>query len=239
MAWLRVRRMQTKLHQWAADDPGRRFDDLYNLICHPDFLALAWDRVVGNKGARTPGVDRVIPAFISDPADVAAFLNDTREQLKTRTFTPLPARERLIPKAGQSGKFRRLGIRRRGTGWCKRPWCWCWSRFSRRTSSRAPTASVRNAELRTRSLRFTTSVRVPGTTSGCSRPTSRRASTSCPTRPSWRECGGGSGTNVSWLWSSPSSRRASCLRLGRSGEQHQVRLKVASLRPQHNGQLAR
>jgi RNA-directed DNA polymerase len=35
--------------------------------------------VVGNKGARTPGVDRVIPAFISDPADVAAFLNDTRE----------------------------------------------------------------------------------------------------------------------------------------------------------------
>lgn len=110
MAWLRVRRMQTKLHQWAADDPGRRFDDLYNLICHPDFLALAWDRVVGNKGARTPGVDWVIPAFISDPADVAAFLNDTREQLKTRTFTPLPARERMIPKAGQSGKFRRLGI---------------------------------------------------------------------------------------------------------------------------------
>src|ERR1051326_6360456 len=44
MAWLRVLRMQTKLHQWAADDPGRRFDDLFNLMCHPDFLALAWDR---------------------------------------------------------------------------------------------------------------------------------------------------------------------------------------------------
>jgi hypothetical protein len=28
-AWLRVRRMQTKLHRWAADDPGRRFDDLF------------------------------------------------------------------------------------------------------------------------------------------------------------------------------------------------------------------
>ncbi len=27
----RVRRMQTKLHQWATEDPGRRFDDLYNL----------------------------------------------------------------------------------------------------------------------------------------------------------------------------------------------------------------
>jgi RNA-directed DNA polymerase len=109
-AGLRVRRMQTKLHQWAADDPGRRFDDLFNLICHPDFLAVAWDRVAGNKGARTPGVDRVIPAFISDPADVAAFLNETREQVKARAFTPLPARERLIPKSGQPGKFRRLGI---------------------------------------------------------------------------------------------------------------------------------
>lgn len=26
-ARLRVRRMQTKLHQWAVDDPDRRFDD--------------------------------------------------------------------------------------------------------------------------------------------------------------------------------------------------------------------
>jgi len=102
--------MQTKLHQWATDDPGRRFDDLYNLIHHPDFLAVAWERVRGNKGARTPGVDRVIPAFISDEADVEVFLNDTREKLKTREFTPLPVRERMIPKTGQPGKFRRLGI---------------------------------------------------------------------------------------------------------------------------------
>jgi hypothetical protein len=33
---VRVREMQTKLHRWAAADsgadPGRRFDDLYNLV---------------------------------------------------------------------------------------------------------------------------------------------------------------------------------------------------------------
>lgn len=110
MAGVRVRRMRIKLRQWAVDDPGRRFDDLFNLICHRDFLAVAWDRVTGDKGARTPGVDRVIPAFLSDPADAAVVLDDTREQLRSRTFTPLPARERLIPKTGQSGKFRRLGI---------------------------------------------------------------------------------------------------------------------------------
>ena len=77
-AWLRVRRMQTKLHQWAVDDPDRRFDDLYNLVHHPDFLAVAWERVRGNKGARTAGVDRVIPAFIADDADIVAFLGNTR-----------------------------------------------------------------------------------------------------------------------------------------------------------------
>jgi RNA-directed DNA polymerase len=111
--WLaerRVLRMQARLHQWAADDPGRRFGDLLNLVYHPDFLRVAWDRVRGNKGARTAGVDRVIPAFISGDADVAAFLENVREQVKTGAFTPLPVRERMIPKAGQPGRFRRLGI---------------------------------------------------------------------------------------------------------------------------------
>jgi RNA-directed DNA polymerase len=110
-AWVRVRRMQAKLHQWATTDPGRRFSDLFNLVCHPDFLTVAWERVAGNKGARTAGVDRVAPALIAvSPDIVAALLADAREQLKSRTFTPLPVRERLIPKAGQPGKARRLGI---------------------------------------------------------------------------------------------------------------------------------
>ena len=28
----RVLKIQTKLHQWATDDPHRRFDDLFNLV---------------------------------------------------------------------------------------------------------------------------------------------------------------------------------------------------------------
>ena len=31
----RVLKIQTKLHQWAVDDPDRRFDDLFNLVCDP------------------------------------------------------------------------------------------------------------------------------------------------------------------------------------------------------------
>jgi RNA-directed DNA polymerase len=48
-----VLRIQTKLHQWATDDPERRFDDLYNLVCDPAFLVVAWERVRGNRGARS------------------------------------------------------------------------------------------------------------------------------------------------------------------------------------------
>src|SRR5918995_32039 len=55
----RVLGIQTKLHRWAAQQPGRRFDDLFNLVCDPATLLLAFDRVAGNRGARTPGVDGV------------------------------------------------------------------------------------------------------------------------------------------------------------------------------------
>jgi hypothetical protein len=34
----RILNMQTKLHQWATDDPHRRFDDLFNLVADPAFL---------------------------------------------------------------------------------------------------------------------------------------------------------------------------------------------------------
>ena len=53
----RVSGMQTKLHCWAAADPGRRFDDLFNLVCDPATLLMAFVRVAGNRGAMTAGVD--------------------------------------------------------------------------------------------------------------------------------------------------------------------------------------
>ena len=54
----RVSGMQAKLHRWAAADQGRRFDDLFNLVCDPATLLVAFERVAGNKGAKTPGVDQ-------------------------------------------------------------------------------------------------------------------------------------------------------------------------------------
>jgi len=102
----RVHGMQTKLHQWAKADPGRRFDDVFNLVHDPAFLTVAWRRVRGNKGARTAGVDGVAPRSVSSRAE--KLLRGVRDDLKARRFVPQRVREKTIPKA--SGKVRRLGI---------------------------------------------------------------------------------------------------------------------------------
>ncbi|MEV5691886.1 group II intron reverse transcriptase/maturase [Micromonospora globbae] len=108
-AELRVLKIQTKLHQWAASDPHRRFDDLFNLVADPAFLTEAWVRVRGNKGARSAGVDGQTAYSVEKERGTEAFLRDVREQLRSRTFRPLPVKERMIPKPG-TRKKRRLGI---------------------------------------------------------------------------------------------------------------------------------
>jgi RNA-directed DNA polymerase len=106
----RVSEMQAKLHRWAAADPGRRFDDLFNFVYDPATLMVAFDRVAGNRGARTAGVDGLTVAEVEQRMGVPGFLDDLRTQVKTGVFRPLPVRERTIPKPGGSGKLRRLGI---------------------------------------------------------------------------------------------------------------------------------
>nr|BEK64499.1 group II intron reverse transcriptase/maturase [Kitasatospora purpeofusca] len=107
-AELRVLEIQTKLHRWANDDPHRRFDDLFNLVTDPAFLLMAWNRVRGNKGARTAGVDGKTARSIEAGQGVEVFLDGLRSQLRDGSFRPVPVRERMIPKA--NGKLRRLGI---------------------------------------------------------------------------------------------------------------------------------
>ena len=100
----RVLEIQTKLHRWSAEDSSRRFDDLYNLVCDPAFLLVGWIRVRRNKGARTAGVNGETAHYIEDVRGVEGFLDELREDLKARTFQPLPVRQRAIPKP----KFRDL-----------------------------------------------------------------------------------------------------------------------------------
>jgi RNA-directed DNA polymerase len=104
----RVRRMQLKLHYWAREGPARCFDDLYNLVYDPAFLVDAFERVAGNKGSKTAGVDGWTVAQVRSRIGVEEFLEQVRGELKARTFCPAPVRRVEIPKA--NGKMRKLGI---------------------------------------------------------------------------------------------------------------------------------
>ncbi|MFH1763511.1 MAG: group II intron reverse transcriptase/maturase [Gemmatimonadota bacterium] len=106
----RVLRIQTKLHRWAKNESTARFDDLFNLVCDPAFLLIAWNRVRANRGARSSGVDGQTAYSIISERGEYSFLSELREQLKACRFRPLPVRERMIPKAGKPTKRRRLGI---------------------------------------------------------------------------------------------------------------------------------
>jgi RNA-directed DNA polymerase len=103
-----VRRMQAKLHRWASEDSARRFGDLFNLVYDPAFLVNAWERVAGNDGARTAGVDGVTVAQVETRVGIGVFLGQIRDLLRSGEYRPSPVRQVKIPKGG--GKLRTLGI---------------------------------------------------------------------------------------------------------------------------------
>ena len=96
-AYFTVRSMQIKLHRWAGENSSRRFGDLFNLVYDPAFLVQAWERVSGNKGARTPGVDKATVAMIETWVGVEEFLGQIRDSLKSGGFRPVEVRQVTIP----------------------------------------------------------------------------------------------------------------------------------------------
>jgi len=100
-----VDEMQTKLATWAQD-PGFRFDDIYNLLYDEDFLRRAYSSVESNRGSRTAGVDgQTIEDF---EEDLEENLEGLQKSLKSQSFDPDPVRRVYIPKG--DGRKRPLGI---------------------------------------------------------------------------------------------------------------------------------
>src|SRR5437764_12019928 len=94
----------------AAADPGRRFDDVFNLVADPAFLVLAWIRVRENKGAKTAGIDGDTAWMIErNDGGVQRFLERLRPNVRDRSFVPAPVRQVMTPKPG-TRKTRGLGI---------------------------------------------------------------------------------------------------------------------------------
>ena len=102
-----VRALQRALYRSAKQDGQRRFHALYDKCFRMDVLRRAWFDVRSNGGA--PGVDGQTLADV-EKTGVRSFLEGIAADLRAKRYRPAPLRRVHIPKPGQPGKSRPLGI---------------------------------------------------------------------------------------------------------------------------------
>ena len=95
-----------RLSDWLNPTGERKVHSLVDKVYQRKNLELAWRRVKRNKGAG--GIDGQTLDEFEEQLD--AHLDRLHEELKRDAYRPLPVRQKLVPKAGQPGKFRLLGI---------------------------------------------------------------------------------------------------------------------------------
>ena len=90
---MNVDEMQRKLSQKAEKEIEHRFENLYSLLCNEDWLRGAHKHVNTNKGRETAGVDGESMRTFNENLEVN--LGKLREQLKAKTFEPIPGGFRM------------------------------------------------------------------------------------------------------------------------------------------------
>ena len=100
------RQRPRRLSHWINPAADSKVHSLVDKIYAKKNLALAWEKVRRNKGAG--GVDgEELEQFETRLEDN---LERFHQHLKDDTYKPQPVLRHLIPKAGQPGKHRELGI---------------------------------------------------------------------------------------------------------------------------------
>ncbi|MCP5119201.1 MAG: group II intron reverse transcriptase/maturase [bacterium] len=103
----KVQKLQAALHAKAKESPTYRFYALYDKVYREDILLFAYRCCKANGGA--PGVDGQGFADIEEYG-LEHWLGELAEELRSKTYRPQAVRRVLIPKPGQPGRTRPLGI---------------------------------------------------------------------------------------------------------------------------------
>ncbi len=90
----------------ASEHPDHRFTNLYDLLHWDYWMHISAERVLARPGSQTDGVDSVTRAAFKE--DYERQMTTLIDQLKRKTYKPLPVRRVYIPK--HDGKQRPLGI---------------------------------------------------------------------------------------------------------------------------------
>jgi RNA-directed DNA polymerase len=103
----KVEKLQAALHTKAKEAPDYRFYALYDKLYRKDILQYAFYRCLANQGVA--GVDGVTFEWIEGYGE-ERWLDELAEELRQQTYRTQPVRRVNIPKEGQPGKTRPLGI---------------------------------------------------------------------------------------------------------------------------------
>lgn len=95
-----------RLADWLNPTGARKVHSLVDKVYKRKNLELAWERVRQNQGAG--GIDGVSVSKFDEVADEQ--LDRLHRELQSDTYQAQPVKQKLIPKAGQQGKYRPLGI---------------------------------------------------------------------------------------------------------------------------------
>ena len=102
--------IQRKLYQWSRENPDEPWREMWNWVTDLRNLRCAWRRIATNKGKRSAGIDGMTVSKVRARTGEAQFLEALRTKLRNGGYRPSPSRRKLIPKLGQLGRFRPLGI---------------------------------------------------------------------------------------------------------------------------------
>ncbi len=95
-----------RLVHWLNPTGEKKVHSLVDKVYKQKNLELAWEKVKRNGGSG--GIDgQTIDDF---GRDLEGNLRRLHDELRTEQYRPQPVRRHLIPKSGQPGKFRPLGI---------------------------------------------------------------------------------------------------------------------------------